>query len=156
MAYSAFAVANSFLQRAKERGFYGISPMKLQKLVYFAQAWHLRGLRYPLLDDNFCRWQHGPVVPSLYHEFKDYGYHPIDRLATTLSRSWNDGADNVPIIPAHDRNSWNLIDAVLDQYGHLDAATLSNMTHQPGSAWAKYGADGSVMTYAEILEDQTI
>lgn len=156
MAYSAFAVANAFIRRANDRGIRDVTPMKLQKLVFFAQAWHLKVLGVPLLDDHFSRWQHGPVIPALYHEFKDYGYHPIDRLATTLSREWNGGADNVPIIPAHDVSSWNLIDAVLDKYGHYDGVSLSALTHQPGSAWAQYGPDGSVITYQQLLEDDTI
>ena len=58
MAYSAFAVANAFIQRAWDRGISDLSPMKLQKLMYFAQAWHLKIRNEPLLDDHFARWQH--------------------------------------------------------------------------------------------------
>lgn len=157
MAYSAYAVANAFLQRAEERGIRDISPMKLQKLMYFAQAWHLKIRREPLLDDNFARWQHGPVIPSIYHEFKAFGYRPITRKATTLAmEAFGMSGDNVPIVPAHDVSSWNLIDAILTRYGQYDATTLSNMTHLEHSAWAKQSANGSAISHDEIIEDQTI
>lgn len=158
MAYSAYAVANAFLKRAEERGITDISPMKLQKLMYFAQAWHLKILHTPLLDDSFARWQHGPVIPSIYHEFKAFGFSPITRKATTLAMAafGYGGSDNVPIIPSHDVNSWNLIDAMLNRYAQFDATTLSGMTHLPGSAWAQGNADGSVITHSEIIRDPTI
>lgn len=157
MAYSAYAVANAFLQRAEARGLTGMSPMKLQKLLYFAQAWHLKIRGEPLLDDNFARWQHGPVIPAIYHEFKAFGSKPISRKATTLAmEAFGYGGDNVPTIPSHDVSAWNLVDTVLSRYGHIDANTLSNMTHLNGSAWAKQGPDGSVITHNEIIQDTTI
>lgn len=157
MAYSAFAVANAFIQRAAERGITDLSPMKLQKLMYFAQAWHLKIRQTPLLDDTFARWQHGPVIPAVYHEFKAFGYKPITRKATTLTlEAFGYPDSHAPIIPAHDASSWNLVDAVLTRYGQLDATTLSNMTHLQGSAWAKEGGDGSAITHQEIILDPTI
>lgn len=157
MAYSAFAVANAFIQRAWDRGISDLSPMKLQKLMYFAQAWHLKIRNEPLLDDHFARWQHGPVIPAIYHEFKAFGYRPVTRKATTLvTQAFGLGGDNVPTIPAHDINAWNLVDAILTRYGQYDATTLSNMTHLDGSAWTIYGADGSVITPQQIIQDPTI
>lgn len=157
MAYSAFAVANAFIHRASQKGIQDLTPMKLQKLMYFAQAWHLKILERPLLDDYFARWQHGPVIPAVYHEFKAFGYHPITRMATTLARdAFGVGGDNVPIIPSTDQNSWNLIDAILNKYGHFDGVQLSALTHLNNSAWAKQGADGSVITPEEIRLDTTI
>lgn len=157
MAYSAFAVANAFIERASERGIKDLSPMKLQKLMYFAQAWHLKISGDPLLDDHFARWQHGPVIPAIYHEFKAFGYRPITRKATTLvMQALGLGGDNVPTIPANDENAWSLVDAILTRYGQYDAGTLSNMTHLNGSAWAMSGSDGSVITSREIINDSTI
>ena len=156
MAYSAYAVANAFVQRAKEGRLPNLSPMKLQKLMYFAHAWHLKIAKTPLLDDNFARWQHGPVVPAIYHEFKAYGYMPIDRMATTLAFDQGEYVMNVPTIPSEDTSTWRLIDAVINKYGFIDGPTLSNWTHLPDSAWAKKGPDGSVITAAEIQSDATI
>lgn len=159
MAYSAFAVANAFVQRAKENGL-SLSPMKLQKLMYYAQAWHLKVLECPLLDDNFCRWKFGPVVPAVYHEFKDYGYRPITSMATTLARDGDGYSVHLPKIPSEDKAAWSLIDAVVKRYGHIDAQTLSEMTHRDGSAWAvglaDGQADGSVITHAQMQADKTL
>lgn len=158
MAYSAFAVANAFIERAEQGYIPNLTPMKLQKLLYFAQAWHLKGTGgVPLLDDNFARWQHGPVIPALYHEFKAYGYRPITSKATTLAMNGGGYAVNVPIIPYEDRNSWGLIDAIIRRYGSIDAQMLSNMTHLENSAWATGGGgNGTVITAPDILQDPTI
>lgn len=156
MAYSAYAIANAFIQKAMDGGLPNLSPMKLQKLMYFAQAWHLQIVDKPLMDDNFARWQHGPVVPAIYHEFKAYGYKPITHMATTLSVDQGGYTMNVPTIPREDKSTWNLIDAIVKKYGHIDGPALSNLTHLPGSAWAKNGADGSVITADEIKTDRTI
>lgn len=162
MAYSAYAVANAFIQRAKEDKIPNLSPMKLQKLMYYAQAWHLRVKNEPLLDDNFARWKHGPVIPAIYHEFKDFGYKPITSMATTLSMDGDaDGYSiHIPQIPASDKTAWSLIDAIIKRYGRVSAQTLSERTHGEGSGWAigLHGvpADGSVITHDQIKLDSTV
>lgn len=158
MAYSAFAVANAFIERAEQGRIPNLTPMKLQKLLYFAQAWHLKGTQgAPLLDDNFARWQHGPVIPSVYHEFKAYGYRPISSKATTLAFNANGYAVNIPTIPYEDQNTWGLIDAIINRYGMIDAQVLSTMTHLKDSAWdVGGGGNGSVITHDQILNDPTI
>lgn len=160
MAYSAYAVANAFIEKADYHRVHDLTPMKLQKLLYLAQAWHLRVIGEPLLDDHFARWQYGPVIPAMYHEFKSFGARPITRVATTLTDSYDyDGRGaKVPTIPRYDHASWSLIDAVLDRYGHMDAIELSELTHAPGSGWAANGgrADGSVITFDEMKRDQYV
>ena len=161
MAYSAFAVANAFIQRAKEKGF-NLSPMKLQKLMYYAQVWHLKVANEPLLDDNFCRWKFGPVVPAVYHEFKDYGFRNIGSMATTLVDDGEGEGYSVihPKIPQEDETSWGLIDAIVKRYGRVDAQSLSEMTHKDGSAWhvgLRDGvADGSVITHDQMRGENSL
>ena len=79
MAYSAMQVANEFIKKAPEYEVMDLTPMKLQKLMFFAQSWHIKELGYPLFDDYFARWQYGPVIPSIYHEFKTFGSSHIDK-----------------------------------------------------------------------------
>ena len=62
--YSAKAVANYFLARAKESG-ETLSPMKLQKLIYFAHGWHLAVFDAPLLDEEVQAWDYGPASNRL-------------------------------------------------------------------------------------------
>ena len=54
-----------------------LTNLKLQKLIYYAQAWHLALKDSPLFEDRFEAWVHGPVVPSLYRRFKENGWSPI-------------------------------------------------------------------------------
>lgn len=157
MAYSAYAVANAFIQRAEEGKIQGLTPMKLQKLLYFTQAWHLKGTNgTPILDDNFARWQFGPVIPAIYHEFKAFRYSPINRKATTLAVNNGGLTVFVPTIPQEDASTWSLIDAIINRYGGVDAQALSAMTHLTNSAWSRGSPDGSVITTQEILQDATI
>ncbi len=74
---SAIEVANRFLSQAHEHGDQ-LSNLKLQKLLYYAHAWYLvLNEDQPLFDDRIEAWVHGPVVPNVYHEFKQYGWQPI-------------------------------------------------------------------------------
>lgn len=43
-----------------------MSAMKLQKLVYYSQAWHLTWAEEPIFDARIEAWANGPVVPLLY------------------------------------------------------------------------------------------
>jgi len=44
-----------------------MTAMKLQKLVYYSQAWHLVWDEEPLFSDPIEAWANGPIVRSLYH-----------------------------------------------------------------------------------------
>lgn len=54
-----------------------ITNLKLQKLVYYAQGFHLALYERPLFEETIEAWTHGPVVPELYHEYKQYGSNAI-------------------------------------------------------------------------------
>lgn len=69
-------VANFFLAFADDKG-EPITNLKLQKLVYYAQAWFLANYGKPLFEGDFQAWVHGPVLPELYHAYKERGAAPI-------------------------------------------------------------------------------
>ena len=74
----AAAVANEFLQlQDKNPGSSHIDPMKLQKLIYYAHSWSLAVYGEPLIEEDIEAWSWGPVVRSVYLEFKDFGSKPI-------------------------------------------------------------------------------
>ena len=140
MAYSAIAVANAFIEKAKERGIKDITPMKLQKLVFYAHAWSLVMSNKPLVNDKVFAWPYGPVIESIYHEFKGFGSKNITSPGTEFV--WDDDPNATvrakyvaPSIPESDSLSQSLVDYVLEAYGDQDAIALSNLTHRPGSAW---------------------
>ena len=109
---SCFDIANYFIWLANETGSF-ISNLKLQKLVYYAQAWHLAIHETPLFKEDFEAWIHGPVVPVLYQKYKQFGWHPID--------------ENVELeLPEKVKEFLNEIS---EEYFACDAYELEQMTH---------------------------
>ena len=49
-----------------------VSNLKLQKLLYYAQAWHLAFFGAPLFDEDFEAWVHGPVVPRVFRCYRSF------------------------------------------------------------------------------------
>ncbi|MFV9079413.1 type II toxin-antitoxin system antitoxin SocA domain-containing protein [Serratia fonticola] len=146
MAYTAIAVANAFIERAHDAHVVDLSPMKLQKLVFFAQSWSLKLLEQPLVEDFFAKWQYGPVVPQLYHATKDYGSQHVAGLISTLEFAEDGGFIQVtPRVYVDDVMCNCIIDNVMSIYGSMTAAYLSRLTHLPGSAWSKTGDEQAVI-----------
>ena len=56
-----------------------ITNKKLQKLLYYAQAWSLVVRDQKLFKDKIEAWVHGPAVRDVYLEYKRFGFNPIDR-----------------------------------------------------------------------------
>jgi uncharacterized phage-associated protein len=73
---SAKNISDFFLVKAIETQSF-ISNLKLQKLVYYAQAWHLGIAEKEIFQEDFQAWVHGPVLPSLYHDYKHFRWAPI-------------------------------------------------------------------------------
>jgi uncharacterized phage-associated protein len=78
---SCLDVSNLFLAWANREGEV-ITNLKMQKLLYYAQAWHLVHFKKPLFPETIEAWDFGPVVPSAYHNYKDFGCSPIAYKAT--------------------------------------------------------------------------
>lgn len=69
--YFCYLASQAFIGDNKERE--GITNLKLQKILYFAQAYYLAKLGKPLFSDVIEAWEYGPVVPSVYHQLKHRG-----------------------------------------------------------------------------------
>jgi len=112
--YSVFEIADWFLEKAD------MTPKKLQKLVYYAEAWS-HALRSSSLinDTQFKAWAHGPVSPELYHKYKHLGWNLItDRP--------NSNINNDIVV--------DLLESVWVTYGDKSANELEALTHQE-SPW---------------------
>ncbi len=152
MPYRAKAIANVFLDLAAERGV-PLTPMQVQKLVYFAHGFNLGLDRGPLAEEAVEAWKWGPVFRPLYHDLVEFGSGPIRTRLTDLATAAKPGGGVVftypePRIPEGEQESradlavvrriWNL-------YGHLSAGQLSRETHKVGSPWKQvthpYGGD---------------
>lgn len=154
--YSAYGVANAFIKRALDDRLRDLNSMKLQKLMFFAQAWRLKAKDRPLFQDTFLRGENGPELPSIHHQLKRYGSARVGQYVTTLTAHDDPECWFEPRLPEEDRSSWDLVDAIIRTYGRKSAAVLSDLTHLPGSAWSLAPADGSPILNSEIRKDPTI
>lgn len=136
MPFSAAAVANEFLKLAyADRK--PVTPLKMQKLVYFAHGWYLAITGRPLLAEPIQAWKYGPVIPTLYQEFKEFGDEPIQFPAMIFVpgrgktvASLTDEGD-----PAEVALALQVIRRVWNEYSKLTAEQLSAITHDEGSPW---------------------
>lgn len=111
-----FDVAKYILHYCNENKIKDCSNKKLQKLLYYTQAWSLAFRNKPLFDSKIEAWLHGPVVSDIYHQYKEYKFSPI----TTDTH-----VDN-SIFSEDDKR---LMDAVLKYYAKYDADYLEMRTH---------------------------
>lgn len=139
MPFHSKAVANYLLGLGQRDGV-ALSPMKMIKLVYIAHGWHLWNFDRPLINEQIEAWPYGPVIASLYHEFKRYGNKPIEEPAVHLSRAAGDKrfypySMDGEQSQSHRDEARNLIDAVWNIYKGFSAVQLSAKTHHAGSPW---------------------
>lgn len=146
MAYSAVAVANAFIQRALNGDIPELTPMKLQKLMFYAQSWSLKIYDAPIFDDFFAKWRYGPVIPSLYHKVKMYGANNITSMIVDFKIEGGNLFSIQPTVPDSDIKINALVDKIAEVYGELRGTQLSFLTHQPGTAWYRTEKDSSVIT----------
>jgi uncharacterized phage-associated protein len=93
-----------------------MSAMKLQKLVYYSQAWSLVWDEEPLFPEKICAWAMGPVVPDLYDQHR--GMFSVAQADFQSARR-----SDVSTVQRE------TIDIVLSFYGDKPAQWLSDLTH---------------------------
>jgi uncharacterized phage-associated protein len=106
-------IADYLLRAAREQGEV-LTNLKLQKLLYYAQAWHLALHDRALFDEDFQAWVHGPVLRSQYARFRDYQWKPI--------------TEDVPE-PNLPNDVRRFLDEILEVFGSETAISLERMTH---------------------------
>lgn len=108
--YGILDVASYFLSKES------MTNKKLQKLTYYAEAWHQALIGGSLVNDSeFQAWVHGPVSPALYGAYKDHGWNEISKMEE-------------PIV-TFDETTAELLDSVWDTYGDQDGNSLEALTH---------------------------
>lgn len=147
MGYPAKVIANAFLDKAERNGT-TLTPMKLQKLIYYAHGWYLAIKHQPLIDEYLEAWDYGPVVGSVYSEFRQFGAGPISGRATL----WDQQQQNyvVPKPNDSDYDLHSLVDAIWENYSLYDALKLSEMTHNVGAPWHTVKQQNPTMRNVQI------
>ncbi len=136
--YRPSAIANYFLKRGFEENL-AITPLKLIKLVYIAHGWSLAVFNQELFNSPVQAWKHGPVIESLYHEFKHFGKKAITELAVEFDFQGNYALSravvNEPMVRESDDQTMAILDKVWDTYRSFDGWELRNLTHEFGTPW---------------------
>lgn len=141
MTYNPVDVAWKIIEIASRKGIQ-LTHMQLQKLTYIAHGLSLAGYNTPLLNQPVAAWKFGPVIPSLYHEFKCYRSDYITPRPFSIN------------MPQHDVNLLNL---VVDTYGTLSGVRLSELTHMPGTPWdVVWNYNGGCNMENAVISDNTI
>lgn len=112
---TAMEVADWMLAKAHAKGVSDMTNMKLNKLVYFAQAHTLAATGNSLIKEDAEAWTHGPVFVSVYRAYQASGSSPIKHLPSR--------------VPHFDAVSEELLDRVWADYGHDSASRLRKISH---------------------------
>ena len=147
---TALAVANYFVTKAINEGAI-LTPMKLVKLVYVSHGWYLALYDEPLISEAVQAWKFGPVIPTVYHGFKDYGDQQITSCATEFM-NYN---LVVPIVKKDDTKKF--LNAVWEEYKKFNGLQLSALTHQSDTPWdIVYNQQGGSKRNGAIITNDLI
>lgn len=115
-------VADYIIVQLNADGESDLNNLKLQKLLYYVQAWYLAYYKRSMFDGKFQAWVHGPVNREIYDRFKDkkFLYSPI-----TLA-----DVEDLDLIGTLTSKEKRHIDRVLDAYAKYSPSQLEFMTHR--------------------------
>lgn len=139
--YSASDIAKYFIYLANSEH-KPITNKKLQKLLYYAQAWSVSALKKPLFTEKVEAWIHGPAIPEIYSEYKEFGGNPIVRDIVDSEVETIQGKDK------------ELLNEVWSVYGRFDGDYLEALTHSE-TPWlqARQGLEANASSTNEITPE---
>ena len=135
MAYNAIDIAKKIICKTDVEHGDTLSNLKLQKLLYYMQGFHLVFFDEPFFNESIEAWTYGPVVPVVFQEFKKY-----------KKRSINPDNYHDDLVLTDDEQQ--MFDMVYSEYNRYSAVALMNMTHTEGP-WKNHGI-GDVITNEEL------
>lgn len=138
----AMDVANFFVNLFNDDPQECMTNLRLNKLLYFAQAWSLARLDKPLFDEEIQAWDYGPVIPEVYKAFRPCGR---DRIADQSGDYSQD---------VFTSDQLQLLLDVLNEYGKYATSGLVSITHETGSPWESVYEQGknNVITKQSMKE----
>jgi uncharacterized phage-associated protein len=110
-----------------------LTNLRLQQLLYYAQAWSLVLREAELFSDDLQAWRWGPVVPAVYHQLPD------GQGANVLSEK---AFADVPDVQGDEAE---FVKCVWEAYNGYSALQLSRMTREEPpwrKAWESRPGDG--------------
>jgi uncharacterized phage-associated protein len=120
------AISSYFIQRSSEMNENDLTNLKLQKLLFYAQAEYLNlNNGQPLFEETIEAWKFGPVVSSVYDWLKGCGAYPITSFDVQID------------FDSLTQDEKNFLDGIWDKYSRYSANYLVSKTHETDSPWAK-------------------
>ncbi len=137
----ALQIADYLILKSKDNG-EALTNKRLQKLLYYIQAWHLAINNQPIFEDKIEAWIHGPAIRVVYEEYKNFIANPIDKV-TNIKVADELGSENI-----------EFIERVLSAYSKYDTPTLEYMTHAE-DPWqiARKGLEANESSNNEITQE---
>lgn len=117
MAYKAIEIAQKLIAKAQAdepNGGERLTNLKLQKLLYYQQGYHLAAFGTSLFEEDVEAWMYGPVVPVVYDAYSPYGSAALPEVGDTITLSEDEEL---------------LFNQVYDAYREFSAIGLMNLTH---------------------------
>lgn len=111
-----FDIANFFLQIVDRDAGSTVTPLKLQKILYYAQGHYLAMFDKELFSEDFEAWAHGPANVQIYYEYKEYGFSAIDKPKG--------------VVPNLDKSLVDFLYEIWNVYGIFDGKYLEYLTHK--------------------------
>lgn len=139
MTYKALDIANKLLSKSTDYDAGELmSNMKLQKMLYYQQAYHLAAFGTPLFEEDIEAWIYGPVVPCIYEHFRAYGAGGI-APETETPLSLNEEEEY-------------LFNDVFEAYLDFSAYGLMNKTHEEAPWKTTKTGVGNVISHEKMMD----
>jgi uncharacterized phage-associated protein len=148
---SAAAVTNWFIER-NQTDRIALTHLMIQKLLYFAQGWHLANFDSPLFEDPIEAWTYGPVVESVYQVLKytEKQASVTDFIPGKTYEGYSSWQEYAPKLKLHDGLAV-YIEKFWNQYSKLDPWVLVNASHRKGTPWEQVTSSPGYNRYGNSL-----
>ncbi|MDR1164651.1 MAG: DUF4065 domain-containing protein [Deltaproteobacteria bacterium] len=149
---SAAAVTNWFIDMNREPRV-DLTRLKVQKLLYFAQGWHLAYFDSPLFEDNIHAWRFGPVVETIYQALKFRGKEEIIKAYVPgyAFEAGNFRMEDAPRLTFASDEIKSFVESFWGQYSGLPPWHLVTSSHMEGSPWHQVTSSPKYDRYTNSL-----
>lgn len=121
---------------------YGISNLKLQKILYLIQAYFLMQTKKPCFSEEIEAWDFGPVIPEVYRRYKQFGSTDIQVRCLNLEK----------VQKRFRKEDRKRIDAVIDKFADFSTANLTILTQNQAPWNEAFDRKEKVIRCEDILK----
>lgn len=147
LMYNPLIIANFFILAGIREG-NPVSPMKLQKLIYFAHGFYLSKYNEPLVNEPVQAWKYGPVMLSVYQVFKIYGNNPITQFPGFYKNA------TYHELPFPIQQFLNEVWDLLKKYTAIELSTLTHIRQSPWDVVVK--SNGAIKSHYLPIDNHLI